>query len=93
MFVRTFNISIWDICPYFEWQKIMANKLKKTRTITDKVSVKGTLSDDGTVITYLNEDKNEETITIAECLNVFKGKSIDFSVILKSESDIPEDDE
>jgi hypothetical protein len=71
----------------------MANQLKKTRTITDKVSVKGTLSEDGTTITYLNEDKNEEEITVAECLNVFKGKPIDFSVSLKSESDIPEDDE
>jgi hypothetical protein len=71
----------------------MANQLKKTRTITDKVSVKGTLSDDGTVITYLNEDKNEEEITVAECLNIFRGKVIDFSVSLKSETDIPESDD
>jgi hypothetical protein len=71
----------------------MANQLKKTRTITDKVSVKGTLSEDGTIITYLNEDKNEEEITVAECLNIFKGKPIDFSISLKSETDIPESDD
>lgn len=70
----------------------MANQLKKTRTITDKVSVKGILSDDGTTITYMN-DKVEEEITVAECLNIFKGKPIDFSVSVKSEDDLPEDEE
>ena len=44
----------------------MASQLKKTRTITDKVSVKGQLSEDGSKITYLDEDKVEQEITIAE---------------------------
>lgn len=72
--------------------KFMANQLKKTRTITDKVAVKGILSEDGTTITYMN-DKVEEQITVAECLNIFKGKPIDFSVSVKSEDDLPEDEE
>lgn len=70
----------------------MANQLKKTRTITDKVSVKGILSDDGTVITYMN-DKTEEEITIAECLKAFLGKPVDFSISIKSEDELPEEDE
>lgn len=70
----------------------MANQLKKTRTITDKVSVKGILSDDGTVITYMN-DKTEEEITIAECLKVFLGKPVDFSISVKSEDELPEEDD
>lgn len=70
----------------------MANQLKKTRTITDKVSVKGILSDDGTVITYMN-DKTEKEITIAECLKVFLGKPVDFSISVKSEDELPEEDE
>ena len=37
----------------------MASDLKRTRSTTDNVSVKGTLSEDGTIITYLDEDKNE----------------------------------
>ena len=69
----------------------MANQLKKTRTITDKVSVKGILSDDGTVITYMN-DKTEEEITITECLKVFLGKPVDFSISVKSEDELPEED-
>lgn len=70
----------------------MANQLKKTRTITDKVSVKGILSDDGTVITYTN-DKNEEEITVSECLKAFLGKPVDFSITVKSEDELPEEDE
>lgn len=70
----------------------MANQLKKTRTITDKISVKGILSDDGTVITYTN-DKNEEEITVSECLKAFLGKPVDFSITVKSEDELPEEDE
>lgn len=71
----------------------MASQLKKTRTITDKIAVKGILSDDGTKITYVDENKDEQDITIAECLSVFKGKAIDFSITEKSEEDLPADDE
>lgn len=70
----------------------MANQLKKTRTITDKVAVKGILSDDGTTITYMN-DKVEEEITVTECLSVFRGQPIDFSISVKSENELPEDKE
>lgn len=70
----------------------MANQLKKTRTITDKVSVKGILSEDGTVITYMN-DKVEEEITVADCLKVFLGKPVDFSISVKLEDELPEEDD
>lgn len=70
----------------------MANQLKKTRTITDKISVKGILSEDGTTITYMN-DKVEENITITECLKAFLGKPVDFSISVKSEDELPEDEE
>lgn len=65
------------------------SQLSKTRTITDRVSVKGMLSEDGTTITYTDENKIEQEITVADCLNIFKGKPIDFSVSIKSEDDIP----
>lgn len=71
----------------------MANNLKKTRTITEKVSVKGILSDDGTTISYIDENKDEQEIDIADCLNVFKGGAIDFSITRKSEEDLLEDEE
>ena len=68
------------------------SQLSKTRTITDKVSVKGMLSEDGTTITYTDENKIEQEITVADCLNIFKGKPIDFSVSIKSEDDIPNEE-
>ena len=69
------------------------SQLTKTRTITDKVSVKGVLSEDGTTITYKDEDKVEQEITVADCLNIFKGKPIDFSVSVKSEDELTDDEE
>ena len=68
------------------------SQLSKTRTITDRVSVKGILSEDGTTITYTDENKIEQEITVADCLNIFKGKPIDFSVSIKSEDDIPSEE-
>lgn len=68
------------------------SQLSKIRTITDKVSVKGILSEDGTTITYTDENKIEQEITVADCLNIFKGKPIDFSVSIKSEDDIPSEE-
>ena len=68
------------------------SQLTKTRTITDKVSVKGMLSEDGTTITYKDEDKVEQEITVADCLNIFKGKPIDFSVSVKSEDELTDDE-
>lgn len=65
-----------------------SSNLKKTRTITDKLSLKGVLSEDGTSVTYLDENKEDQTIAIADCLDSFKGFHIDFSVTLKSEEDI-----
>lgn len=66
------------------------SQLKKTRTITDKVSVKGMLSKDGT-ITYLDENKVEQKITVTECLKAFVGENIDFAVSLKSEMELDEE--
>lgn len=71
----------------------MASQLKKTRTITDKVSVKGMLSQDGSTITYLDEDKVEQEITVAECLEMFKDCPIDFLVTRKTEDDLNDDEE
>ena len=66
----------------------MANNYKKTRTTTDKVSVKGILSDDGTTISYIDENKDEQEISVADCLGMFKGGAIDFSITRKSEEDL-----
>lgn len=69
------------------------SQLTKTRVITDKVAVKGILSEDGTTITYTDENKIEQDISVADCLKTFVGKPIDFSVSIKSEDELPEEDD
>ena len=69
------------------------SQLSKTRTITDKISVKGMLSEDGTTITYKDENKVDQEIAVSECLGIFKGKPIDFSISIKSEDELPSEDD
>lgn len=66
----------------------MAKNLKFSRTTTDKIAVKGLLSDDGTIITYIDDNKDEQQIAIADCMAAFGGRTIDFSVSVKSEEDL-----
>ncbi len=66
----------------------MKSKLSFKRNITDKLSVKGILSEDGTFITYEDENECEQDVSIADLLNAFKNQAIDFSVSLKSDEDL-----
>ena len=72
------------------------SKLQFKRNITDKLSVKGVLSEDGTFITYTDENDVEQEVKIADLLNAFKNQGSEFSVSLKSDEDldlIPDDEE
>ncbi len=62
-----------------------ASKLNFKRTITDKLSVKGTLNEDGTIIIYEDELGDTKEAKISDLLNVFKNCDIDFSVSLKND--------
>lgn len=66
----------------------MASKLSYKRTTTDKISVKGMLSPDGTFVTYFDDDKNEKEVRIADLLAPFLDSPIDLSVTLKDEFDL-----
>ena len=73
------------------------SKLSFKRNITDKLSVKGILSEDGTFITYTDENDIEQDVKISDLLNAFKNQPIEFAVSLKSDEDLDlvtsEDDE
>lgn len=62
-----------------------ASKLNFKRTITDKLSVKGTLNEDGTMIIYEDELGDTKEAKISDLLNAFKNCDIDFSVSLKND--------
>lgn len=67
----------------------MASALKFTRTTTDKLTVKaGTLSEDCTTITYVDEDKIEQDVKVSDLLAAFKNQVIDFSIALKTDEDL-----
>lgn len=74
------------------------SKLTFKRNITDKLSVKGILSEDGTYITYTDENDIEQDVKVSALLNAFINQPIEFSVSLKSDEDLDlvtteEDDE
>lgn len=72
------------------------SKLNFKRSIIDKLNVKGILSEDGTVITYTDDNDIEQDIKVSDLLNIFKNQFIDFSVQLKDDKDldvVPTDEE
>ena len=64
------------------------SKLQFKRNITDQLSVKGILSEDGTFVTYKDENDIEQEVKISDLLNAFKNQEINFTVSLKSEDDL-----
>lgn len=72
------------------------SQLQFKRTTTDKIQVKGVLSEDGTTVTYEDDNKVEQKIKVSDLLNAFINQPIDLSVSLKTEEDldvIPADNE
>lgn len=64
------------------------SKLSFKRNITDKLSVKGILSEDGTYITYTDENDVEQDIKVSDLLKAFINQQIEFGVSLKSDEDL-----
>lgn len=64
------------------------SKLQFKRNITDQLSVKGILSEDGAFVTYKDENDIEQEVKISDLLNAFKNQEINFSVSLKSDEDL-----
>lgn len=64
------------------------SKLNFKRSITDKLNVKGVLSEDGTIITYTDENDIEQDAKVSDLLNAFKNQPIEFNVQLKSDEDL-----
>ena len=66
-----------------------ASKLKFTRTTTDKLIVNaGTLSEDCTTITYIDENDTEQKVKVADLLSPFKNQVINFTVALKMDEEL-----
>lgn len=64
------------------------SKLSFKRNITDKLSVKGVLSEDGAFITYTDENDVEQNVKVSDLLKAFINQPIEFGVSLKSDEDL-----
>ena len=64
------------------------SKLSFKRNITDKLLVKGVLSEDGTYITYTDENDAEQDVKVSDLLNAFINQPIEFGISLKSDEDL-----
>ena len=64
------------------------SKLQFKRNITDQLSVKGVLSEDGSFVTHKDENDIEQEVKISDLLNAVKNQEINFSVSLKSDEDL-----
>ena len=65
----------------------MAN-YKYNRVQYDTFNVTGELSNDGSTITYTNDNEQQATITLTQCFNKFKGNPITLTILTKSEVDL-----
>lgn len=64
------------------------SKLSFKRNITDKLSVKGVLSEDGTTITYTDENDVDQEVKLADLVNAFSNQPIELNISLKSDEDL-----
>lgn len=64
------------------------SKLSFKRNIVDKLSVKGILSEDGTYITYADENDIEQDVKVSDLLKAFINQPIECGVSLKSDEDL-----
>ena len=59
--------------------------LRFVRTTTDKLTIKGgLLSENCESIVYVDENKEEQEVSVSNLLSAFKNQVIDFSIALKS---------
>ena len=61
---------------------------KYEQNTTKKFSIKGELSENGKVITYVDQDKDEKTITVDKCFSKFAGLPIEVAIAVKSVEDL-----
>lgn len=68
----------------------MANLTHK-KTVTEKVVIKGILSDDGKTITVMEKDV-EKDVTVQDYVNKFVGEYIEVTLQTKSEDDLSDEE-
>lgn len=79
------------MCFDYKENNVMKN-MKLEKTEIKKFTVKGTLSADGTIITYLDDDKVESEISVDKCFESFSGGEIQLSISNKVTEDLTDEE-
>lgn len=69
----------------------MAKNYSYTRSLTDKLAIKGELSEDGKTIKYIDENKEESIVSIDKCFEPFKSEFIELTIAVKMNQDLGDD--
>ena len=71
----------------------MAKQLSYKKTTTEAITVKGAFNDTSTTITYLNEDKEEVTVSVKALLDKFASQSVSLSIKTQTDEELELDEE
>lgn len=69
----------------------MAQNYKYNKNTTEKFTIKGELSENGKVITYVNADKQECRINVDTCFAKFCGEPIELTIAVKIDEDLSDE--
>lgn len=69
----------------------MATNYTYKKNLTEKFSIKGDLSNDGTTISYIDGDKTMNEISVATCFAKFVGEPIELTISVKTVQDLEDE--
>lgn len=71
----------------------MAKQLSYKRTTSEQISIKGSMNAEATEITYLNEDKEEVTVTVQTLLDKFASQGVSLTIKTQTDEELELDEE
>ena len=71
----------------------MAKQLSYKKTTTETITIKGIMNAEADTITYLNEDKEECTVTVQTLLDKFASQGVSLTIKTQTDEELELDEE
>ena len=71
----------------------MAKQLSYKRQVVEQITIKGIMNDEANTITYLNEDKEECTVSVQTLLDKFASQGVSLTIKTQTDEDLKLDEE
>jgi len=71
----------------------MAKQLSYKKTTTETITIKGIMNDEANTITYLNEDKEECTVSVQTLLDKFASQGVSLTIKTQTDEELELDEE